>query len=223
MDVAALYRDGRRRQLELAGGISQADAATPVPTCPGWTVKDVYAHQAGVPADILGGRVEGVATDEWTARQVRERAQWSFADVVEELRRCGEQLDPVLEQMGDAIDKRLVLDQWTHEQDVRGALGRPGSRDVAVVGQGLDVILSSHARRWPVRHLPPALVVGSSKEWHLGEGEPVATLEAEDFELLRLVIGRRSRSQALAAWRGDAAAVVDHLVAFSFTERDIVE
>src|SRR5258706_272293 len=66
MDIAALYLEGRVRLLALAADIDDEAVATKVPTCPQWTVHDVYAHQGGAAADILAGRLEGVATDAWT-------------------------------------------------------------------------------------------------------------------------------------------------------------
>ena len=224
MDIASLYKEGRDRLVALAGDIDEATAAAArVPTCPAWTVKDVYAHQAGVPTDILNGTIEGVATDEWTGRQVDERRDRSFGEIVDELADAGARLDPILVQMGDHIDKRLVIDQWTHEQDVRGALHLPGSRDAAVVAFAVDVMVRGFGRRWDDNGLAPVRVVSTSGEWALGSGEPVATMRADDYELVRVLVGRRSRAQALAWWDGDGDPFVDHLVAFSFATADIVE
>jgi len=223
MEVAALYVEGRERLVALAADIDDDAAATKVPTCPLWTVKDVYAHQSGAAADILAGRLEGVATDAWTGRQVAERAGWPFAAVVAELAEAGAQLDPILVGLGDAIDKRLVIDQWTHEQDVRGALDRPGGRDAPVVAYAGQVMMRGFGRGWAERGLAPVRVVAGSGEWLLGEGDPVATLRVEDFELVRILIGRRSRAQALAQWEGDGVPFVDHLIAFQHAEADILE
>ncbi len=223
MEVAALYKEGRARLLALAADIDDHAASTRVPTCPAWTVQDVYAHQAGVPTDILNGNVGEVATDPWTARQVEERRDRTFAEIVDELATAGAQLDAVLEQLGDRVDKRLVIDQWTHEQDVRGAIARPGSRDVPLVALAVDVMVRGFGRRWDEKGLAPVRVIGSSGEWTLGTGDPVATMQADDYELLRVLVGRRSRAQALACWSGDGEPFVDHLVAFSFAVDDVVE
>jgi hypothetical protein len=52
--------------VALGRTLDDAQADRVVPACPDWTVRDAYAHQAGVSADILAGRMDGVATDEWT-------------------------------------------------------------------------------------------------------------------------------------------------------------
>jgi uncharacterized protein (TIGR03083 family) len=223
MEIAQLYKDGRERLLALAAHIDDDAAATIVPTCPLWSVKDVYAHQSGAAADILAGRLEGVASDPWTARQVAERADWTFAQVVAELAEAGAQLDPILVELGDAIDKRLVIDQWTHEQDVRGAIDRPGGRDAPVVAFAGDVMMRGFGRGWAAKGLPPARVVTGSRDWTLGDGDPVATMRVSDFELVRTLIGRRCQAQVLALWEGDGTPFVDHLVAFQHAEADIVE
>ena len=69
-ELGDLYAIGRDRIIDLVRG---ADPVTPVPTCPAWTVKDVLAHVTGIPADIIAGRLDGVATDRWTAAQVEAR------------------------------------------------------------------------------------------------------------------------------------------------------
>ncbi|MFD0633983.1 hypothetical protein ACFQ9X_22915 [Catenulispora yoronensis] len=66
----------------------------------------------------------------------------------------------------------------------------------------------------------------ASGSWHLGaeDAEPVASLETSDFELARMIVGRRSRAQMLAAgWVGDAEGVVDLLPVFGPPEGDLSE
>ena len=51
-------------------------------------------------------------------------------------------------------------------------------------------------------------VEATTGAWTLGDGEPVATIRTDDFELLRAYLGRRSPDQ-VASWvvDGDPAAV----------------
>jgi uncharacterized protein (TIGR03083 family) len=224
MDLVEVYRQGRQRVLELAADLDEGDATIVVRACPQWTVKDVYAHIAGVPADILAGRIEGVATDEWTARQVAERADRSLGEICAELAELGPRLEALIEAIGDAMDMRLFIDQWTHEQDVRGALGRPGARDIPVVGWAVKTMLGGFGRGWDERGLPTVLVIGSTGEWLLGEGVPMLTLRADDFDIARALIGRRSRDEYLRlGWDGDPSAVIDHLHAFPLADADLAE
>src|SRR5436309_16089627 len=106
-DVAALYAEGRGRVTALVEGLSDEDAKAPVPTCPGWTVHDVLAHVTGVCADVLGGNIEGVATDPWTDAQVQARKGRSVAEIVDEW----SEIAPQVEAMAVHFPGR-VAEQW---------------------------------------------------------------------------------------------------------------
>jgi uncharacterized protein (TIGR03083 family) len=213
--MGEMYREGRIGMIELGRSLTDDDASTMVPGCPQWTVKDVYAHQAGVVADALAGRLDGVATDVWTARQVSERADRSLTEVLDEWEQIAPPFESFLE--GGAAPPQVIIDQWSHEQDVRCALGHPGNRDDARATFSTDA-LASRFDEW--NHATVALI-GDSGIWKLGDGEPTVTLRASDYELARALLGRRSRAQVLAMdWNGDPEPFVDDLVVFSFAERD---
>jgi uncharacterized protein (TIGR03083 family) len=221
VDIGSAYKDGRERLLAIAAGCGPDDAARPVPACPAWTVKDVYAHLSGVVADALAGRLDGVATDPWTAKQVSDRADQSLADVCSEWAANA----PLFESfLGEDADPRIIIDEWTHEQDVRGALARPGARDGAVpefvVGRSLEFV----AQRWGEERLPPVRVVTPSIERSLGEGDVVATLRVGDFELARVLLGRRSVEQVAALdWDGDPRPALPHFRIFGPAAASVVE
>jgi uncharacterized protein (TIGR03083 family) len=217
--VKELYADGRGRLLDLAMTLGPPEAAMPVIACPEWTVKDVYAHLAGVCGDILAGRLEGVATDPWTEAQVSARAGVDLPEVIHEWRSVAETFDAVLT---DAMPPPLIIDLWTHEQDVRGTVGAPGGRSAPQVVYGLAALATGFGSGWTDR--PAVRIVGDSGEWVLGEGPVAATLRASDFELVRAMMGRRSRAQFVALdWEGDGDAFVDHLHAFGYAAADVVE
>lgn len=217
------YRAARERLTALAATLTDRDAATPVPACPGWTVKDVYAHLAGVCADSAAGNLEGAPGDAWTARQVEARRGRSLGEVVAEWNAVAPALEAFLATGTGFTVTMALVDVWTHEQDVRGALGRPGGRDVELVPVLLDRSIAAFASSWAAKGLPPARVAGSTREWNLGDGDAAATLRASDFELLRIFLGRRSRAQVLARWEGDGRAFVDALCFFRPAGDDIVE
>ena len=123
--------------------------------CPGWSVKDIYSHVAGVEAFLSGAPAPEVTVPAYEhltrpAQQVTEpmveaRRGTPGPDIVEELGHIvqerlailyGANLDMDSDFRGvygvaplrDSLATR-VLDIWTHEQDVREALNRPGNLD----------------------------------------------------------------------------------------------
>ncbi len=223
--IGEQYRAGRERVLTLAADITDDQAAAPVPACPEWRVKDVYAHLSGVVADILAGQLDGVATDPWTARQVAERADWSLGEICTEWTTNACTLEAMLATVDDdLVDPRLVIDEWTHEQDIRGALGRPGARDLPVVAFAVRHLAAGIGEYWKEAGLAPVGLAGDTASYVLGDGEPVATLRAPDFELARLLLGRRSTAQVTALdWTADPGPAVDHLHVFGPATADVVE
>jgi hypothetical protein len=218
-----MYRSGRERALALGRSLSVEHGGSVVPATPEWTVKDNFAHMAGVADDLLNGRLEGVATDAWTAAQVEARRDRSLAEVLDELEALGPAMDAVVEAFGEAIDPRLFLDQWTHEQDVRGAVGMPGGADAAVVAWSAPIVLGGWVSAIGRSGLPAITLRCGEVELTSGEGA-VGSLDVDAFTALRVITGRRSRSQLAALdWHGvaDPAAYFDHLVVFSVAERDI--
>lgn len=222
------YAMGRKVLLELGQAMTADDAARPVPACPGWTVKDVYAHLAGIAADAVAGRLEGTGTDPWTARQVEERAGDSLLDVLKEWTDTGPRFEDALRAMGDSAPPRVVIDQWSHEQDIRGAVAKPGSRNVPRLAFVVDTMLSGWARRWDDNPHPSVAVRTERTSHQLGSGEPELTLTTTDFELARALLGRRSRGQYLRmGWSPDDEAVVgpvvDDLHGFTLAADDVSE
>lgn len=74
--------------------------------------------------------------------------------------------------------------------------------------------------------LTAASAVGDlvTRELVLGDGEPVATLRGEPFELLRAMSGRRSADRVRALdWEGEPGPFLDLLSAYDQTGDDLVE
>jgi uncharacterized protein (TIGR03083 family) len=52
-DIEQNYLAAQRSFVALARDLSADDWAAPVPCCPGWTVRDVLSHVAGIPDDVF--------------------------------------------------------------------------------------------------------------------------------------------------------------------------
>ena len=68
--VLAAAQGVRARSIDLVRSLDDEAAATVVPTCPDWTVKELVCHMYGTSDDILNGRLEGAGSEAWTAAQI---------------------------------------------------------------------------------------------------------------------------------------------------------
>ena len=221
-DLPWLYRDTRERLTALVAGLDDAALATPVPTCPGWLVADVVAHLAAVVEDALAGRLTGPPSEEQTAEQV---ARYKGRPMTQTLAGWTAGA-PQFEEIISAFNvPQAVIDVASHEQDIRGALGRPGARDTEAIRWLSGWLLER--LRTPV----PVHVTIEDAEFRVGppgagrgRDEPVLSLTTTRYEAFRWRMGRRSRDQLAALdWSGDPAPVLDHLVVFGPARSDIIE
>jgi len=120
----------------LGNIIGANDGDVPVPACPGWPVRDVVAHLAGLCEDWVNHRLDGYASGSWTANHVARYPgctcavilqMWAhtmkaFADLGDD----PEMSPPARWAFGDAV---------VHEADIRGSLsaGRD-PRDAVLLG-----------------------------------------------------------------------------------------
>jgi len=215
METREAYQLVRERMLAMAAG---ADPATPVPTCPAWTVTELLAHVTGVAADVLAGNIAEAGTEPWVAAQVAARADRTLADIAEEWRATGPQVDELCAALGDGI-AQLIFDTVTHEQHLRAALGQPGGEDGAV-----DVALRWAAGAWGRDETPTAgslRMRGGAVDATQGDGEPVVAVELEPLEVLRSLTGRRSLDELRAyPWDGDVEPWLPAFTWGPFVPRD---
>ena len=216
-DIAEAYRAAQRSFVGLCGELTVSDWATPVPATPGWTVRDVLSHVAGVADDIVHGNVEGAATEPWTAAQVE---RWRDAPVGEMIERWAAQVDQVAHALQAIGEGRPPVDCHSHEHDVRHALGRFGARNTALIRWIAERIEGNPIGR------PVTIHVGDGEVLSIaGEGEPLELHGVDRFESIRSRVGRRSRAQVLAyAWSMPPTDdELDHWFVFGRSTHDIVE
>ncbi|HEX6311894.1 MAG TPA: maleylpyruvate isomerase family mycothiol-dependent enzyme [Acidimicrobiia bacterium] len=196
-DHAASYREFRHRVRGLVAGLDDDQLEMIAPATPEWRVRDVVAHLAGVPADILAGNLDGVTTDAWTARQVDDRRDWPFEEVLRQWEESGAAVEPLVPAFPEAAARQMLADAATHEQDIRGALGTPGARDADALEVGFVFMTGGVSA--PLRFETDAGTFPAGPK-----GEPVATVRADRFELFRAMSGRRSHDQIRAFdWDGE--------------------
>ncbi len=230
MDNAALlaaYGEVRSRCMEIGRSLTTEQAATVAPCCPAWTVKDLFAHMVGVAVDMIEGNLEGVATEPWADAQVARRVDDDLPTILDEWDGTVEQIDAFLSKLADRIPPPFFIDAWTHEWDVRQALGLAAVPDLTLPRYVRDAIVERN-QQLALEHgmAPTRLVIedgDQSTDAVLGMGEPEAVVAMTIFEYMRLSMGRRSRAQiselapglntdVLVIWSPAASAIVDPVV-----------
>jgi uncharacterized protein (TIGR03083 family) len=223
-DAGAAYRLIYERVDALVRGRDDI-AELAVPACPGWTIRQVVAHLAGVAQDIVALNLERKGTGPWADAQVARLCGHSIDDLLD---LWGESLDPVTANLAFASDKgvcQLVFDTLTHEHDIRGALSEPGSRagDLAFkAALGFVTTMGDQFIRQAglaaLQLTTPTIGSVELGDPHTARGH--VALNVSDFEALRSFGGRRSVGQLLALpWDGDPTnlmpAFTDVLPAFT--------
>ena len=197
-EYADAYREGRERVVELMTSISDNELTREVPACPGWQTRDLLAHLVGICTDTNAGNIEGAGSEEYTSRQVNERKDRSVDEIVAEWNEQAPAFEQMLDSIHPAISGGIIGDLVTHEQDARGAVDKAGGRDGLAFELALDSQVRFFGRRIKEAKLPTLLVRAGGKEWAAGKEEVVGTLEADPFELIRGLTGRRTHGQIRA-------------------------
>jgi uncharacterized protein (TIGR03083 family) len=166
--LVAAYRQTIQAVVDLGRTCSDADFERPT-ACPGWTVKDQISHIVGLESWLHTGEVPRVQVPDYehirheagafVEKSVEQRRHMVGSKVVNELETIAAQriqqfsapdLTPETVIRGawgpapvkDSLRTR-ILDIWTHEQDIRQALGRPGDLDSGGATVFMDLLFAS--------------------------------------------------------------------------------
>jgi hypothetical protein len=216
-DLAAEYASARVRIREVVhGGDPASSGDAMVPACPAWSVRDLLAHLAGVPAALVARRNPGADVQAWIDGHLAERAGRSVTELCDEWDEVSPRFEELIAAKPAAFGG-LVYDVVAHEHDLRGALARPGGRDASGVTASLWLGMDLLASDLAAHGLPAVSVTTEHGELLAGEGEPGITLAATAWEAMRLLGSRRTAHEVLsAAWSGpDAGRVVDYMPALA--------
>lgn len=158
---------------ELGRSLDEADWDAPT-GCPGWTVRDQFAHMIGTESMLLG-RPAPAADDAAFGTHVRNdfakfNEAWVLSrqarpgkDVLAEFEEVTAERRAALEALGDEgwsadtmtpvgpgtyedFMRIRAFDCWVHEQDVRRAVGKPGHHEGPAVDMSLETIAASLGR-----------------------------------------------------------------------------
>ena len=104
-EIADAYRATRARVRALLDTAPPGATDHVVPACPEWTVHDVVAHLAGVSTDLVEGRLDGIASDEWTGAQVERARGRSVAALLDEWDANGAEVDTMADALPAAFNR----------------------------------------------------------------------------------------------------------------------
>jgi uncharacterized protein (TIGR03083 family) len=226
---AEAYQRGQARVVAFMAG---RDPEVPVPATPEWTVLDVVRHLTGVSVDLSNLVLEGFASDEWTEEQVTSRGSMSLDEVVAEWDNIIGPASVLLDAIDDlglpeAIPSALgvtkvreipamaIGDILHHEFDLRNAYGNTDGRDILDIQFSAAGHVKSLRPMFDAANLPTIRIESSDSGmgWDIGYGDPVASLSAPSFELMRGIGGRRTKGEMRALeWIGDQEPFLEHMV-----------
>ncbi|MFG1645343.1 maleylpyruvate isomerase family mycothiol-dependent enzyme [Amycolatopsis sp. NPDC049252] len=186
------YPEVRRGIRSLLGGRDGLDVR-PVPACPEWTVTDLLAHLTGIAERVLV-RHGGTPPPAPAPRDV--------PGLLDRWDAVGEELDRLLAEAGGRSGEIMVMDAYTHELDLRAALGVAPPDEHLAWAPSFEVLVRGFSGSVAGRGLPPLRVrTTGGSEWTAGHGRATASLTAPAHDLYRALAGRRSPAQlAVLDW-----------------------
>jgi uncharacterized protein (TIGR03083 family) len=200
--LSAGYEATRARIVEL---VATADLAAPVPACPGWRVRDVVAHLAGLAEAVASGERPGPDRQAWLDELRIERRSVPVPDLVERWHAAA----PGVAQAIDEGAHGLFVDVVVHEHDIRAALGVPGSRGAPEVRAVVQLQLESLGALLKRGGLGALVIDAGPVTWTSHFARRGCTLRADPWEASRLLASRRTPDEILArVAAGDAGPYV---------------
>jgi uncharacterized protein (TIGR03083 family) len=237
MDRRTAMRLAADEYARFADAVAALDAAdwTRPTDCPAWDVRQLACHVVGM-AEFAAGIREGSRQrklagadaarkqipflDALTDIQVRERADWDPARVVQGARDVGPRAAlgrrrtpflirrrrlPVPQEVngreedwtiGFLVDTILTRDTWMHRIDLATATGH--ALDLSPAHDG--AIVADVVAEWAERHGRPhslTLTGAAGSTWSRGRGGP--SIEMDAIEFCRVISGRGTTPEGLLA------------------------
>ena len=190
MDTARLYVEAHRSFIYLFESLTSIERELAVPCLPGWSVRDVLSHVAGIADDVVSGNAMATTAPEWTAAQVD---RWRETDTIELMGQWKGQVNDVGAVLAATREVRPAIDCHMHEHDIRQAAGKPGPRDTEVIS-----IVARGLRRLEAGR--PVLIELTDGEpiQSAGDGSSITLRNVSTFEVARSRLGRRSLTKFLS-------------------------
>jgi hypothetical protein len=154
----------------------------------------------------MAGRLSGPPTEAQVAEQLARHREGSAAALLDEWADAATTFEDFVSRAGIWP---VAIDVLAHEQDVRGAIGQPGARDVETMRLAARMMVDAE--------LPVTLTfdLGDERLTTKDAGGSAHRVEATAFEVTRIRLGRRAPEQVAAlAWEPALPAVPAALFIF---------
>ncbi len=216
------YADHVARDAETIARLARGtDLGAPVPTCPGWTLRELVGHLSAVhrwaAAVVRTGRPTGYAED-FPASGLPDWFDEGAADLLDAMaaadpdRPCWS-FDRPADRTAFWL-RRQAHETAVHRIDAQRAAGEPGRYDDDLGADGVaevcDVMYPRQVRLGRMRplQLPVVLVDGARGRWTIGPDGPVhATVTGPAGDLLLLLWHRLPTGARPVELTGDQATI----------------
>jgi uncharacterized protein (TIGR03083 family) len=197
------YRTIRENVSSLL--VSRPEAAgLPVPTCPDWTVRDAVSHLVEI-CWMVHGRLSG-----GRAEPSVPVAGLDVAELLAEWAEVGPVVEELIARGPRGTGSIMMMDAFTHELDIRRALGLAPPAEHPSYPGALAVVLSGFSSSIEAHGLPALRIETTGAGWRAGTGEPAVTVRGDRRDLFRSLSGRRTLRQiGELSWSGPVADPVD--------------
>ncbi|MFY1654418.1 maleylpyruvate isomerase family mycothiol-dependent enzyme [Solwaraspora sp. WMMB762] len=220
--AAAGYRQVRRNVAELLTAGSP-DLAAAVPGCPDWSIADLASHLVQVCARVHERIVSGEAAAEGTGggpppagiqfsllpadRATAPLPAGGIGELLDDWTRLS---GPVEQFLGEPFSVRrgiLVMDAFTHELDLRQALGvDPPAPEHPALPVAMGILAKGLSLSTRNRSLPALRVETDLGQWPIGEGALAATVAGSWHDVYQAMSGRLTEERIRALrWSADPA------------------
>lgn len=224
MDREGLLEALARETAAFAAGLRAADLHTPVTACPGWDVRALAAHLAGVHRWARNAVVDGEMREDPTPPLDDRGAVVAWYEGSAALLRSALQAAPAGTACPGFGPRPRTVDFWVrrqphetavHRWDLGQALGHAAVLDPELSADGVDEVVTLmlprqlHLGRCAA--LPAAVAMERTdgpERWVVGDGPPAATVRAPAAELLLLLWRRGSVDDVETSGDADLARAV---------------
>jgi uncharacterized protein (TIGR03083 family) len=175
----------------------------PVPACPGWDVRDTVVHLVGICRNAEANLGPGPAGQSGLAAD--GLIGLGLNALLAEWERSGGEVEAALAQPEHSHKGAvMVMDAFTHELDVRRALGAPFPVDHPAFRGAFEVAIGGLSGSVMLLGLPSFRLETADGSWIVGDGEPVAAVSGSQADLYRSLTGRRTYQQiGQLTWSAD--------------------